>query len=79
VRIEGVTGLSDYATLERLLQGIPGVRRAEVAEVDSGSATFEVELSGGAAALERELAGTNRLVRVAPGSAALVYRYQPQG
>jgi hypothetical protein len=79
LRVEGVTGLSDYAALERVLQSIPGARRAEVAEVDSGSVTFEVELAGGAAALERELAGTTRLVRVAPGSPGLVYRYQPQG
>ncbi len=79
VRVEGVSGLSDYASLERVLQSIPGVRRAEVTELDAGSVTFEVELSGGAAALERELAGTTRLVRVAPGSPGLVYRYQPQG
>ncbi|HXZ60948.1 MAG TPA: DUF2066 domain-containing protein [Steroidobacteraceae bacterium] len=78
VRVEGVAGLTDYAALERLLQSIPGVRRADVAEVDSGSVTFEVELRGGAAALERELAGSTRLMRLT-GSGALAYRYQPQG
>ena len=41
VRIEGIAGLSDFAAVERLLQSIPGVRRADVAEVDAGSATFE--------------------------------------
>jgi uncharacterized protein len=78
VRVEGVAGLSDYAAVQRLLQSVPGVRRADVAEVDSRSATFEVELRGGAAALESELAASTRLVRVA-GTAPLVYRYQPQG
>jgi hypothetical protein len=79
VRIEGVAGLSDYAAVERLLQSISGVRRADVAEVDSGNVTFEVESRGGSAALERELAGSTRMVRSTAGSAPLVYRYQPQG
>jgi len=79
VRIEGVTGLTDYANVERLMQSIPGVRRADIAEVDSGGVTFEVELRGGAAALERELAGAPHLARVTPGSPRLVYRYQPAG
>jgi len=78
VRIEGVTRLADYAAVERLLQSVPGVRRAEVAEVDSGSVTFEVDMRGGAAALERELSASPRMVHSGPG-AALLYRYQPQG
>jgi uncharacterized protein len=79
VRIEGVAGLSDYANVERLLQSIPGVRRADVAELDATSVTFEVELRGGAAALERDLTASPRMLRVTPGSARLVYRYQPSG
>jgi hypothetical protein len=79
VRIEGVAGLSDYATVERLLQSIPGVRRADVAEVDAGSVTFEVDMRGGAAALEHELTAATRMARVGAGSTPLVYRYQPQG
>jgi hypothetical protein len=79
VRIEGVAGLADYAAIERLLQSIPGVRRAEVAEVDAGNVSFEVDMRGGSVALERELAGSTRLVRSASGPASLVYRYQPQG
>jgi uncharacterized protein len=79
VRVEGVTGLSDFAALERLLQSVPGVRRAELVEVDAASVTFEVDLRGGAAALERELAGSTRVVRTAAGPARLVYRYQPRG
>jgi hypothetical protein len=79
VRIEGVAGLTDYATVERLLQSIPGVRRADVAEIDAGSVTFEVELRGGSAALERELSGSSRMVRIGGGTGTLAYRYQPQG
>ncbi len=79
VRIEGVAGLADYAALERLLQSIPGVRRADVAEVDAGSVTFEVDMRGGSAALEHELSGSAHLMRSGSGTVPLVYRYQPQG
>ncbi len=79
VRIEGVAGLGDYANVERLLQSISGVRRADVAELDSSSVTFEVELRGGAAALERDLTASPRMQRIASGAARLVYRYQPPG
>jgi hypothetical protein len=78
VRIEGVAGLGAYAAVERLLQSVAGVRRAEVAEVDAGSVTFEVDMRGGAAALGRELTASPRLVHSGSGS-ALVYRYRPQG
>ncbi len=78
VRVEGVAGLTDYAAVERLLQSIPGVRRADVAEVDSGSVTFEVDMRGGSAALERELSGSTRLAPSTSAGARLVYRYQPQ-
>ncbi len=78
VRVEGVVGLADFAAVERLLQSVPGVHRAEVVEVDAGTATFEVEIRGGAGALERELTGSPRLVRSGSGT-ALVYRYRPQG
>jgi uncharacterized protein len=78
VRIEGVSGLADCAAVERVLQSIPGVRRADLTEVDGSSATFEIDVPGGSTALERELGGTTHMVRVA-GTGPLVYRYQPQG
>ncbi|MGC1730792.1 MAG: DUF2066 domain-containing protein, partial [Steroidobacteraceae bacterium] len=62
VQIEGVNGLTDYANLERLLQSVPGVRQAGVTEVTAaGVVTFEVSVRGGAAGLERALAGSTRL------------------
>lgn len=79
VRIEGVAGLADYAAVERLLQSIPGVRRADIAEVDAGSVIFEVDMRGGSAALEHELSASTHMVRSGSGAAPLVYRYQPQG
>lgn len=79
LRIEGIAGLADYAAVERLLQSIPGVRRADVAEVDTGSVTFEVEMRGGSAALEHELSGSTHMLRGTSAGASLVYRYRPQG
>ncbi|GAC1455227.1 MAG: hypothetical protein PVSMB6_12110 [Steroidobacteraceae bacterium] len=78
VRIEGVTGLNEYAALTRLLQGVPGVRRANAVVVDAGSVTFEVMVRGGAEALEQGLAGVARLQRIATTGGRLRYRYQPQ-
>jgi hypothetical protein len=79
VRIEGVTTLSDYATTQRLLQSVPGVRRANVAAADAAGISFDVTVRGGAAGLEQGLAGIGRLVRVNSQGSQLVYRYQPQG
>jgi hypothetical protein len=82
VRIDGVDTLAAYASVEQLLQSVPGVRRANIAAAEAGSVTFIVTARGGAAGLEQELSATLRLVRVgggvAPG-AQLEYRYQPQG
>lgn len=80
VQIEGVTGLTDYANLERLLQSVPGVRHAGVTEITAaGVVTFEVTVRGGAAGLERGLAGNARLTRVAAPAPQLMYHYQPAG
>jgi hypothetical protein len=79
VQISGVTSLTDYAATQRLLQSVPGVRRANIAAADAGSVTFAVTVRGGAAALEQSLAGVARLTRVSAQGALLVYRYQPQG
>jgi len=79
VHIEGVSSLSAYAAVERLLQSVPGVRRASIAAAAGGSVTFEVTVRGGAAALEQALAGSTRLIRTGGTGPALAYRYQPQG
>jgi Uncharacterized protein conserved in bacteria (DUF2066) len=79
VQVDGVNSLTDYATVERLLQSAPGVRRANVAVADGSSVTFDVTVRGGVAGLEQALASSRRLVRTAGASAWVGYRYQPQG
>jgi hypothetical protein len=79
VQVDGVNSLTDYATVERLLQGAPGVRRANVAVADGSSVTFDVSVRGGVAGLEQALGGSRRLVRTGSASAWVGYRYQPQG
>lgn len=76
VRIDGVATLGDYASVTRLLESVPGVRRASIAVANPNSAVFEVTVRGGAAALEQGLAGSTRL---RGGGPQPVYRYQPQG
>jgi hypothetical protein len=79
VRVEGVASLADYANVERLLESVPGVRRANIAAAEANSVTFEVVVRGGAAGLEQGLAGSTRLVHGTPAGAETLYRYQPQG
>ena len=76
VRIDGVASLPDYANVARLLESVPGVRRANLVVADPGSVVFELTVRGGAAALEQGLAGSTRL---RGGGTPPVYRYQPQG
>jgi hypothetical protein len=78
VEVHGVNGLADFASVERLLQGIPGVRHARLAEAQGTQATFDLAMRGGAEALDRALAASPRLAR-APGAAggSLVYQYHP--
>ena len=73
LRIEAVNTLTDYATVTRLLQATPGLRRVGVSLVTGTSATFDVGVRGGAAGLEPLLAAQPRFTRV--GSAD--YRYVP--
>jgi hypothetical protein len=79
VRIDGVTGLTAYASIARLLQSAPGVRRANIVAADPSGVAFDVTVRGGAAGLEQALAGAARLVRTSAAGAPAVYRYQPQG
>src|SRR2546429_4322672 len=78
-RIEGVAGLADYAAVQRLLESVPGVRRANIAAADANSAAFDVTVRGGAAGLVEALAGSTRLTRVSADGAPPAYRYQPRG
>jgi len=77
VEVDGITGLSDYATVQRMLEAVPGVRRAAIAEASGTVATFDVLARGGAEAISRALTGASHLVRSEGASARLVYQYRP--
>ena len=79
VVVEGVSSLTDYAAVTRLLQSVRGVRRATVVAADGDNTAFDVMVRGGAAGLEQGLSGSTRLVRSGAGAAGAVYRYQPRG
>jgi hypothetical protein len=78
VQVGGVSTLSDYAAVSRLLEGIPGTRRVNLAEVNGGAATFSVLVRGGPEAVDRALSSNARLTRAgSSGGAQLVYEYRP--
>ncbi|MGH8258386.1 MAG: hypothetical protein ACREUG_01700, partial [Steroidobacteraceae bacterium] len=81
VRVSGVGSLADYATVERTLGELPGVRRSGLAEADGTTATFRVLIRGGGQAIERALAGAQHLTRVGGSEAGavqpLAYQYHP--
>jgi uncharacterized protein len=80
VAIEGVSSLADYATVTRLLQSVPGVRRVDIVAAEGDGVVYDVTARGGAAGLEQALAGSARLVRSPGGAAAgTAFRYQPRG
>jgi hypothetical protein len=79
LEVDGVDSLAAYAAVERLLQSVPGVRRASIAAAEPGSVTFEVTVRGGAAGLEQGLTGASQLVRGGASGSQLIYRYQPRG
>lgn len=77
MRVDNVRSLTDYATVTRLLQATPGVKRANLVAADGTSISFDVTVRGGAAGLEQALAGQAHLARASAGSAGPVFRYQP--
>jgi hypothetical protein len=77
VEIDGVGALTDYANVARMLESVPGVRRANIAEANGTKVTFDVTVRGGVDALDRALAGSARLVRTGTANARLVYQYRP--
>jgi hypothetical protein len=91
IEIQGVSSLADYANIEQMLGAVPGVRRANVRQVDGNSVLFDLTVRGGAATIDRALSSSPSFTRVGPapeaGGAAtqgraasgelLVYRYRP--
>jgi hypothetical protein len=77
VEIEGVPTLADYANVERLLESIPGVRRANVSAASGNAVVFNVVARGGGDAISHALSGSTHLVRSDASSAQLAYQYRP--
>src|ERR1700730_9329920 len=77
VEIEGVPTLADYANVERLLESVPGVRRANVSAASGNAVMFDVVARGGGDAISHALAGSTHLARSDASSARLAYQYRP--
>jgi uncharacterized protein len=77
VQVEGVTSLTDYANVQRMLEAVPGVRGATVAGAGGNSVTFDITARGGSDALDRALVGSAHLVRTETSNARLLYQYRP--
>jgi hypothetical protein len=77
VEIDGVSSLTDYANVERLLENVPGVRRANVSLATGTVVMFDVVARGGGDAISHGLAGSTHLVRSDASSARLAYQYRP--
>jgi len=77
VEVEGVATLTDYANVERTLQSVPGVRRANVNAARRNMVVFDLLVRGGEDAVSHALAGSSHLVRTDASSARLAYQYRP--
>jgi hypothetical protein len=76
VEVEGVNSLADYASVTRLLGEVPGVRKTNLEEANSGAAIFRVQIRGGADVLDRALANSGRLVRSGGQPGRSLYQYR---
>ena len=77
IEIDGVRTLTDYATVTRLLQTTPGVRKANLLAVEPASLVFAVTVPGGAAGLEQALAGQTHLAHTGSTAGRTLFHYQP--
>lgn len=77
VEVGGVASLADYANVQRLLEGAPGVRRVNLSAAQASIATFEVIARGGGDAVSHSLTGSSHLAQQEASSARLAYQYRP--
>lgn len=77
VEVDGVTGLTDFANVQRLLESVPGVRRAGVVGADGTQVTFDVLVRGGSDAIGHALSNASHLVKTEASGARLVFQYRP--
>jgi hypothetical protein len=77
IEVDGVTTLTDYANVERMLESVPGVRRVNIGAANGKVVTFDIVARGGGDAISQALAGSTHLVRSDPSGARLAYQYRP--
>jgi uncharacterized protein len=77
VDVNGVGSLTDYATVQRILESVPGVRGANIERAGGNTVTFDITARGGSDALDKALAGASHLTRADASNARLVYQYHP--
>ncbi len=78
VQIDGLNTLSDFAEAQRMLESMPGTRRASVVEASGSSASFDVTVRGGVDAIDHALTGSGRFVRTGVSGSRPVFQYRPQ-
>jgi hypothetical protein len=77
IEVDGVTTLTDYANVERMLESVPGVRRVNIGAATGKLVTFDIVARGGGDAISHALAGSTHLVRSDASSERLTYQYRP--
>jgi hypothetical protein len=78
IQIDGLNSLTDFAEAQRMLESMPGTRRADVVEAAGSSASFDVTVRGGVDAIEHALTGSGRFVRSGVAGSRPVFQYRPQ-
>jgi len=77
VEVTGVATLPDYARVEQLLRGVPGVQSAGLTGAQGNHATFNLGVRGGGEALVHSLAGSQHLSAAAGGESQVQLTYMP--
>ena len=78
IEVQGVASLADYASVERVLESVPGVRGANIARAGGNSVTFDITARGGSEAIDHALSGASHLTRAESANPAqLLYQYHP--
>jgi hypothetical protein len=77
VAVAGVTALTDYAQVGRLLQAVPGVRSVDVVEASDTAVTLSVRVRGGPPALDKALGSVGHFTASASADGRLHYEYRP--
>ena len=77
VEIEGVATLTDYVNVQRTLESVPGVRRANISAANGRTVVFDVLVRGGSDAIARTLSSSSHFARADAADARLAYQYRP--